>query len=268
MILDKIAKDTRERVERQKSTVSLDRMKEMAMAASSKSYSFKQALGRRDGLSIIAEVKKASPSKGIIAADFDPVSIARSYESARVDAVSVLTEPFHFLGDNAYLTSIKQAVSLPVLRKDFIIDPYQIYEAKAIGADAVLLIAALLPLETLEGCYQLAKNLGLDILVETHTQDEVRQAVTIGADIIGINNRNLHTFEVDLQTTIGLRKLIPDGKILVSESGIRTPHDIHLLKENNIDAVLIGETFMRAADKEGIIKSFRENKHESQDLRH
>ncbi|WP_291634489.1 indole-3-glycerol phosphate synthase TrpC [Clostridium sp.] len=200
-----------------------------------------------NGLSIIAEVKKASPSKGIIDPDFDPIRTALSYEKYGVDAISVLTEKKYFLGNDENVRFVKEKASMPILRKDFIIDKYQIYQSIAIGADAILLIAAVLK-ERLKSYYELATSLGLHCLVEVHNKPEIELALECGSKIIGINNRNLNDFHVDIHTTEELMKYIPKGKIVVSESGITSIKDIKYLKSIGASAVLIGESFMRKPD--------------------
>ncbi len=262
-ILDRIAAATKVRVEKQKEIVTPEQLKaELYEAGQLKSfttrpaYAFETAL-RKSGISFICEVKKASPSKGIIAEDFPYLTIAKEYEQAGAAAISVLTEPEFFLGRDEYLSEISRAVSIPVLRKDFIIDAYQIYEAKRIGADAVLLICSLLSEETLVHFLKLTTELGLSALVEAHTGDEVRLALQAGAEIIGVNNRNLKTFEVDLRTCIELRKQVPDSVVFVAESGIHTAADIGLLKEAGVDAVLIGEALMRSRDKQQRLSELR-----------
>lgn len=205
--------------------------------------SFYEAL-RKDGLSIIGEIKKASPSKGLIKADFDPLSLAKAYEGC-VDAISVLTEEHYFLGSDDYLSLVSQNVSLPTLCKDFIIDPVQIYRAKLLGASCILLIVNILTDEEIIAFAALAKELGLDALVETHTQEEVERALACGAKIIGINNRDLSTFVTSLDVTLQLARLVPDDCILVSESGILSPEDVVKLKGVPLDAILVGENFMR-----------------------
>ncbi|MDR1950193.1 MAG: indole-3-glycerol phosphate synthase TrpC [Spirochaetaceae bacterium] len=263
MILDEIAASARRRVAGAKAARPLESLREAALAkagapgagegagkdgSGGPDFPFEKALSR-PGLSFICEVKKASPSKGVIAADFPWLEIAREYEAAGAEAVSVLTEPEYFMGRDAYLADIAAALDLPVLRKDFIIDSYQIYEAKLLGAAAVLLICALLDRNTLVDFIALGTALGLSCLVEVHTPEEILSALDAGARIIGINNRDLKTFTVDTGLTGRLRKLIPPGVITVSESGIRSPEDIRFLAERQIDGVLIGETLMRAADK-------------------
>jgi indole-3-glycerol phosphate synthase len=217
---------------------------------------FEQALSA-PGLSFICEVKKASPSKGVIAGDFPYLRIAQEYEAAGAAAISVLTEPEHFLGDPRYLQEIAAEVTIPVLRKDFVIDAYQLYEAKIWGAQAVLLICALLDTDTLAGYIKIAGELGISALVEIHDEAEAEQALAAGARIIGINNRDLNTFNVDLGVTARLKKLIPAGVITVTESGIKSPDDIRALKDTGIDAVLIGESLMRAPDKKQFLTELR-----------
>jgi len=246
MILDKIAAKTRERVENVKRKVPFSEIKPRAQALPKGSFAFEKALAKPD-LSFICEVKKASPSKGIISEDFPYLDIAREYETAGASAISVLTEPDFFMGSNLYLTEISKTVKLPLLRKDFIIDPYQIYEAKTIGASAVLLICALLDFKTLKEYIGIANELGLSALVETHDENEVKFALKAGARIVGVNNRDLKTFEVALETSARLRKLIPRDVLFVAESGIKTRKDV--LRLGDVDAVLVGETLMRSKDK-------------------
>lgn len=207
--------------------------------------SFAAAL-RRPGVGLIAEIKRASPSKGLIRADFDPVAIAKDYEQAGAAAVSVLTDREFFQGDVTYLGQVRAAVGLPLLRKDFIIDPWQLEEAAAAGADAVLLIARLLPEQELARFIAIAGELGLDCLVEVHDEPDLERALGAGATIVGINNRDLATFTVDLATTARLRPQVPAGVTVVAESGIKGPADVRALAALGVDAVLIGETLMRA----------------------
>ncbi len=262
MILDTIAQATRVRVEKAKARLPLKELKEMLYEENKhkdlngrEKFAFEQALRnnkKRDKngeMAFICEVKKASPSKGVIAEIFPYLSIAKEYEMAGASAISVLTEPDFFLGSDTYLREISKEVMIPVLRKDFTIDEYQIYEAGLIGADAVLLICSLLEEETIKEYLELCGKLGLSALVEAHNETEVMSALRAGARIIGVNNRNLQTFEVDLSNSIRLSELIPDDIIYVAESGIRTNQDIRALKEAGVDAVLIGETLMRSADK-------------------
>lgn len=249
MILDKLAASTRVRVDRLKKEKPFAAVKAEALAiVPEKPFCFEKALKKED-IAFICEVKKASPSKGLIASDFPYVRIAKDYEAAGADAISVLTEPEYFLGRDAYLSAIKKAVNLPVIRKDFTIDPYQIYEARIIGADAVLLICALLDTETLKEYIRIADSLGLTALVEAHDEAEIHSALEAGARVIGVNNRNLKTFEVDLNNSRRLRQLVPEAVTFVSESGIKTPGDIAELRKNGTDAVLIGETLMRSSRK-------------------
>ncbi|MFT3952558.1 MAG: indole-3-glycerol phosphate synthase TrpC [Oscillospiraceae bacterium] len=245
MILDDIVTHRLEQLTREKALLSPEAAKRLAAAAPTP-RGFKAALAK-DGLSVIAEVKKASPSKGVICAEFDPVRIAHAYEAAGADAVSVLTEEHYFQGDMRYLEAIRGTVSLPLLRKDFIVDAYQIYHARVAGADAVLLICALLDVKTLIEFSAIAHGLGMDCLTEVHDLYELEAAAAADADIIGINNRNLKTFEVNLQTTRVVAENVPDEAILVSESGLRDNTDLRMVRKFGADAVLIGETFMRKA---------------------
>jgi len=257
MILHEIAEYTKGRVEALKQVQSFDKVKSHAQAIKSKQpFAFEKALANEE-MAFICEVKKASPSKGIITKSFPYVQIAQEYEQAGASAISVLTEPKFFLGSDNYLSEIKDRVNIPVLRKDFIIDSYQIYEAKIIGADAVLLICTLLDMNKLKEYINIAESLGLSALVETHTEEEIDFALKAGARLIGINNRNLNTFEVDLDTTISLRHLVPEEVLLVSESGIQTTEDIERLCQSNVDAVLIGEALMRNENKAGAIKNLK-----------
>ncbi|MDR0598445.1 MAG: indole-3-glycerol phosphate synthase TrpC [Treponema sp.] len=270
MILDDIAASARIRVEKARALRSAEAVRDAALTQAALSVPaadtrlpFEQALAA-EGLSFICEVKRASPSRGIIAGDpkdgapFPYPEIAAGYEAAGAAALSVLTEPDYFLGSDRYLRDIAARSLLPVLRKDFIVDPYQIYEAKLLGASAVLLICALLDTKTLETYIGIADSLGLSALVETHHEEELRSALDAGARIVGINNRDLKTFAVDLETTVKLRPLIPAGILTVSESGVKGPEDIRILTRGaDIDGVLIGETLMRAADKRGGLQELR-----------
>ncbi|ODS30057.1 MAG: indole-3-glycerol phosphate synthase (IGPS) [Candidatus Scalindua rubra] len=209
---------------------------------------FSKAIRRINGIKIIAEIKKASPSAGVIREDFKYVDIAMEYEASGASAISVLTDKEFFMGDIKYLSEIKEAVNIPVLMKDFIIDSYQIYEARTAGADSILLIARLLTNDQIETFLSLSHSLGMECLVEIHNNDELKKVMETRATIIGINNRNLDTFETNIETTLHLSPLIPEGKIIVSESGIKTRADILKLEEAGIDAILIGETLMRSKD--------------------
>lgn len=260
MILEKIAAHTKKRIDDLKSVLSfedIENIKKQALTlAINKPFAFEKALKTKD-IALICEVKRASPSKGIISEKFDYLTIAKDYENAGANAISVLTEPEFFKGSDLYLREIKKQVSIPVLRKDFTIDSYQIYEAKIIGADAILLICALLDTVRLKEYIKIADRLGLSALVEAHTEEEIHSALNAGARMIGVNNRNLHTFEIDMMTSIRLKKLVPDEIVFVSESGIRTTSDIDRLRQNGIDAVLIGETLMRSNDKKTMLEMLR-----------
>lgn len=262
-ILEEIAKKTRERVAAAKETTPISVLREAAEAKLARNndlrggFAFAKALSA-PGMSFICEVKKASPSKGIIARDFPWLSIAREYEAAGAAAISCLTEPYWFLGSDRYLEEIAAAVSIPVLRKDFTVDEYMIYEAKALGASAVLLICSILEDGQLRDFLQLAAALQMDALVEAHTEAELSRAVAAGAKIIGVNNRNLADFTVDIENSRRLRSLAPANVLFVSESGIKIPGDIAALYENGTDAVLIGETLMRAADKKAMLQYLAE----------
>jgi indole-3-glycerol phosphate synthase len=259
MILLEIAEKTRERVAEQKTQVSEAELIRKAEALPGDTgFPFERALSA-PGLSFICEVKKASPSKGLIAEDFDHLQIARAYEAAGAEALSVLTEPFYFLGSDTYLQEIARTVKLPLLRKDFTVDSYQIYEAKLLGASAVLLICALLDTETLREYLAIAGSLGLSALVEAHDEREIASALRAGARIVGVNNRDLRSFTVDLTTSLRLRKRVPPGVLFVSESGIKTPGDVAALRGSGADAVLIGETLMRSPDKKKALDELRGN---------
>lgn len=256
MILDKLAAATKRRIALEKEVRTPLQIKEQALFASNPNFAFSKALDT-PSMSFICEIKKASPSKGIIAPDFPYLEIAKEYEDAGASAISVLTEPEFFKGSSIYLEEIHQHVATPLLRKEFILDEYQIYEAKAIGASAVLLICALLDTQTLTHFILLATSLSLDALVEVHSKEEVDMAVQAGAKIIGINNRDLKTFHVDLNTSLSLATYAPKDCILVAESGIRTKEEIASLEETGFHAVLIGETFMRAENKGEMLNYLR-----------
>ena len=237
-MLDEIVEKTQERLVEAKNNKSLDELKkEVSQMEISKDFPFNEAL-KDPEIAIIAEVKRASPSKGIISEDFDYVSIAREYESAGASAISVLTEPYFFKGSNDYLKEISENVSIPILRKDFVIDEYMVWEAKLLGASAVLLIVSILDIVQLKKFLDLAHDLGLSAIVETHDGDEIRTAMNVGAEIIGVNNRNLNDFSVDIDNSISLRRCVSDNIVFISESGIKTKEDVSKLKENNVDAVL------------------------------
>lgn len=263
MILDELASLTRARIEKQKKEVSMDDIRREAeliaareMEVQEFDYPFEEALSS-PGLSIISEVKKASPSKGVIAEDFPYLEIAKEYEASGADAISCLTEPDRFKGSDEYLKAITKEVTIPVLRKDFTIDPYMIYQAKVFGASAILLIAAILSYEELKSFYEIADTLGMSCLFEAHDEEEVERCLTAGARIVGVNNRNLKDFTVDINNSIRLRELVPENIIFVSESGIMVPEDVKALRENGTDAVLIGEMLMRSDSKSELIKSLK-----------
>ena len=258
-ILDEIAAATKERVAEKKQKVSAEIIKLSALAMEKGDFAFEKAL-KKDTLAMICECKKASPSKGIIAEDFPYLDIAMEYERAGADCISVLTEPKWFLGSDRYLMEIKNHVKIPCIRKDFTVDEYMIYEAKLLRADAVLLIVSLLEPQQLKAYRELCDELGLSALVETHDEKEIEMALASGARLIGVNNRNLKDFSVDIENSRRLRRLIPKDVVYVSESGVKTAEDIRGLREIGADAVLVGETLMRAVDKK---KKLRELKGEA-----
>lgn len=262
MILDEIAQRTRERVAAQKQQLSLEEIKAQAYALAEtqeKQFVFEEAL-KGKGIHFICEVKKASPSRGVIAEDFPYLAIAADYEQAGASAISVLTEPYYFQGSNQYLQEIRHKVKIPLLRKDFTVDAYMIYEAKILGADAVLLICSLLDEEELSGYIKIADSLGLSSLVEAHSKEEIAMAIRCNARIIGVNNRDLKTFTVDLQNSVRLRSLVPEDIVFVSESGMKTAGDIAELVKNGVNAVLIGETLMKSADKKAVLEEMKSAK--------
>ena len=257
IMLDEIVAKTEERLTESKNNKSLDELKkEVSELEISDDFPFKKAL-KDSPIAMIAEVKRASPSKGMIAEDFDYLNIAREYEAAGASAISVLTEPYFFKGSDDYLREIAENVSIPILRKDFIIDEYMIWEAKLLGASAILLIASILSTVQLKTYLDLAHELGLSAIVETHDVDEIRTAMIVGAEIVGVNNRNLNDFTVDIENSISLRRCVSGDVVFVSESGIKTPEDVHRLKENDVDAVLIGETLMKCDDKKAMISELK-----------
>lgn len=256
MILDEIIEKRKEQLQREMDNFPLEEMKEMAKASAHENLGFIKVL-KKEGLSVIAEVKKASPSKGIIAEDFRPLDTAKAYEKAGAAAISCLTEEHYFKGGSKYFADIRKEVQIPMLRKDFIFDEYQIYEAKVLGADAILLIAAILTKEQLKEFYDLAGSLGMDCLVEVHDEEELAKAVDCKCEILGINNRNLKTFEVDLKTTSKLSSKIPYEAVLVSESGMKDANDLLYVREQRADGVLIGETLMRSDNIGETMKKLR-----------
>lgn len=255
MILETIALANEKRYNEIQKRIPLEEIKQRALSMKTTAdFPFEKALAR-DGISYICEVKKASPSKGIIAEDFPYLQIAKEYEQAGAAAISVLTEPQWFKGADAYLEEISKSVKIPLLRKDFTVCEYQIYEAKTIGASAVLLICALLDTDTISRWIRLCDSLGLSALVEAHTKDEVKSALEAGARIVGVNNRNLKDFTVDINICTNLRELVPKDILFVAESGIKTNGDIQNLRKAGVDGILIGETLMRAPDKKAALKA-------------
>lgn len=255
-ILDKLADHARERVAAAKAKISLEEIKDTAYGMEKGAFAFENAL-KKDGVSFICECKKASPSKGLIAADFPYLDIAKDYEKAGADCISVLTEPKWFLGSDDYLREIAKAVSVPCLRKDFTVDEYMIYQAKILGASAVLLICSILSEEQINAYMQICDALGLSALVEIHDETEAKTAVMAGARLIGVNNRNLKDFTVDTDNSRRLRSLIPSDVLFVSESGVKNAEDIQKIREMGADAALIGETLMRAENKAALLAEFR-----------
>lgn len=255
-ILDSLAGYARERVREAKHRVSLETIRRQAFSLPKGDFAFEHAL-KKDGISFICECKKASPSKGLIAPDFPYLQIAEEYEAAGADCISVLTEPKWFLGRDAYLKEIAAAVSVPCLRKDFIVDEYMIYEAKTLGASAVLLICSILTEDQLGEYMALCDALGLSALVEAHDGDEVKLAVESDARMIGVNNRNLRDFTVDTENSARLRYLVPADILFVCESGISDAADVEKMRALGADAVLIGEALMRAADKKAKLAELR-----------
>jgi len=258
-ILQRIAARTRQRVAQVREQGSeagiVVRAKELA-AQDAQTFPFEQAL-REPGMSFICECKKASPSKGLIAPSFDPVAIAREYEQAGAAAISCLTEPFWFQGSDAYLSDIAAGVGIPVLRKDFCVDELMVYQAKCLGAHAVLLICSILDDELLARCVALCHELGMSALVEAYEPDEVPRALAAGARVVGVNNRDLRTFKVDFGRSIDLRPLVGPDRLFVSESGVQTREDVACLEQAGVDAVLIGETLMRSDDKKAMLDELR-----------
>jgi len=252
-ILDTIAEATRERVEQSKKSIDIAHMRRMAEEMDPNTgFPFYKAL-KADGMSFICECKKASPSKGIIAEDFPYLDIAKQYEAAGASCISVLTEPKWFLGSNDYLREIAENVTIPCIRKDFTVDEYMIYEAKTLGAKAVLLICSILSKSQLKEYLDLAHSLGLSAIVETHDDEEMQMAIDIKAGIVGVNNRNLKDFTVDVSNSMKLKQMATGDMIFVAESGIKTREDIAVLEEAGVDAVLVGETLMKAEDKKAML---------------
>jgi indole-3-glycerol phosphate synthase len=249
-ILKKIIKRKFEEIEERSQSVSLDELKQQAAEADAPRgfvAAIEQRLANKEP-AVIAEIKKASPSKGVIREDFDPVAIAQSYEQGGATCMSVLTDVDYFQGASQYLIDARRATSLPVIRKDFIVDPYQVYEARAMGADCILIIVAALDDQPMEELVDLAHELGMDVLVEVHDQQELERALKLPIKLLGINNRNLRTFEVSLNTTLELLPMIPRDVIVVTESAIHTQDDVRLMRDNDVHTFLVGESFMRADD--------------------
>lgn len=257
MILDELAAHARERVAAAKARVPLEEIRAQAEALPRGDFQFEKALAGREA-AFICEVKKASPSKGVIDPQFDYLGIAGQYEEAGADCISVLTEPKWFLGSDDIFRAVRLTVDVPMLRKDFTVDEYQIYEAKVMGADAVLLICALLDTNTLREFLAICGRLGLSALVETHDEAEMQSAAAAGARLIGVNNRNLKDFSVDLGNAARLRAGAPEGTIFVAESGVSCPEDAARLRQAGADAILVGEYLMRAPDKQGALQALRE----------
>lgn len=255
-ILDQLAASAMERVERAKSVLSCDEIKKRALALPKGEFEFEKALTGGD-IAFICECKKASPSKGVIAEDFPYLQIAKDYEKAGAACISVLTEPTRFLGSDEYLREITANVSIPCIRKDFTVDEYMIYEAKLLGAKAVLLICSILSEQQISDYIAVCDSMGMSALVEAHDAKEVEMAIRAGARIIGVNNRNLKDFSVDTGNSRRMRALIPENIIFVSESGVKDAEDIRMLRESGVDAVLIGETLMRAEDKSAKLAELR-----------
>lgn len=255
-ILNEIAAYAFKRVQQAESKIPLEVIKEKALALPGKKFIFEYAL-RKPELSFICECKKASPSKGIIADDFPYLKIAQEYELAGADCISVLTEPKYFLGNDSYLQEIAQAVSAPCLRKDFIVAPYMIYEARVLGAAAVLLICSLLTEKELSEYLEICDSLGMSALVEVHNAAEISMAIHAGARIIGVNNRNLSDFSVDMANSGRLRELVPPEILFIAESGIKTAADVQTVREIGGDAVLIGELLMRADNRSAMLAELR-----------
>ena len=255
-ILDQLAAHAHERTEQAKRKIPPSEIRRQALSLPKGNFAFENAL-KKAGISFICECKKASPSKGLIAPDFPYLEIAKEYEAAGADCISVLTEPKWFLGSDRYLREITDTVSIPCLRKDFTVDEYMIYEAKVLGASAVLLICSILSEKQIKEYISVCDELGLSALTEAHDESEVRMALNAGARIIGVNNRNLKDFSVDTDNSRRLKKLIPGDVLFVSESGVGSAEDVGKLREIGADAVLIGEVLMRSSDKKAKLDELR-----------
>ncbi|MBR2765884.1 MAG: indole-3-glycerol phosphate synthase TrpC [Blautia sp.] len=257
-ILDQLAEHARERVRQDRRNLGLEEIREMALSAGrGNGEAFYRAVAK-PGMRFICEVKKASPSKGVIDPVFDYMNIAAAYEEAGADCISCLTEPKWFMGSDEIFSRIRGAVKTPMLRKDFVVDEYQLYQSRLMGADCVLLICSLLDMDTIRRYSGICEQLGLAVLTETHDEKEIRSAVNAGARMIGVNNRNLRDFTVDLGNAVRLREMIPESCLYVSESGVRGPEDVAVLAEAGADAVLVGEALMRAEDKNAFLQRLKE----------
>ncbi len=263
MILNDIANKTMHRVRFAKEKMPLNNIKYIAKSLDNNTgFPFEKALNGNDDIGFICEIKRASPSKGIIADDFNHIEIAKEYENAGADCISILTEPIYFKGSDRYIKEIRQEVKIPLLRKDFTIDEYQIYEAKVLGADAVLLICALLDTEKIRKYIKICDLLGLSALVEAHDENEIQSALEAGARMLGVNNRNLKDFTEDINNSLKLRSLVPDDIIFVSESGIKNKSDIQSLKNYHVDAVLIGEALIKSKNKKMLLEELKGDKND------
>lgn len=255
-ILDRLAEHARERVAASKNTVSLKTLQAQTLSMPKGDFRFEKAL-QKEGVSFICECKKASPSKGIIAEEYPLLDIAQAYDAAGADCISVLTEPMWFLGSADHLKSVTSAVNVPVIRKDFTVDPYMIYEAKLLGASAVLLICSILSRDEIAAYLSICDALGISALIEAHDEKEIETALSVNARIIGVNNRNLKDFSMDFSNSANLRSLVPQDVIFVSESGVKTHEDVVRLEAIGVNAVLVGETLMRAQDKTAMLHELR-----------
>ncbi len=255
-VLDVLAESAKKRVYENSRVIPEAELKAKALNLKKLGFGFEKALKTED-IAFICECKKASPSKGLIAPDFDCLKIAKEYEAAGADAISVLTEPTQFLGSDIYLQETAAAVNIPCIRKDFTVDSYMIYEARLFGAQALLLICSILKKEQLREYIEICDGLGLSALVEAHDEQEIDMALECGARVIGVNNRNLRDFSVDVENSRRLRSLVPKDRVFVSESGVKTAEDIKILREIGVDAVLVGETLMRAEDKTAKLRELK-----------
>ncbi|NQT90255.1 MAG: indole-3-glycerol phosphate synthase TrpC [Candidatus Omnitrophica bacterium] len=256
MILSEILQAKRQRLKEAKEKISLSQIKDELASKKIERRSFKHAISNPHGLNLIAEIKRASPSRGLIREDFNPAKIAETYQINGAHAISVLTEEDYFQGKLEHIKKVRAVTSIPVLRKDFIVDEYQVYESAHAEADAILLITDILSKEELARFFSLAKSLGMGVLCEAHAEEELKKAIAAKVDIIGINNRDLNTFKLSIQTTQNLIDLVPEGKIIVSESGIRSSSDAMFLKSLGVHAVLVGELFMDADDIGAKVREF------------